>query len=259
MNAGSPPTRLHRLTWWGWGLLGFALGGFFDGIVLHQVLQWHHLLSGLGDPLGRDIVFQVMADGLFHVLMYLLAIAGAVMLVAARAAGARAGTTSEILRLTLAGFGTWHVIDAVFSHWLLGLHRIRMDSDTPLAWDIAWLVIFGVVPLVLAVALPNRGGPSRGAAAALTSLVAAAGIIAAAPPQSTDTETIVVFRSDMSQPAMMAAVVAAGTQMKWTDASGTVWGIDKVSWAGWAALHARGAVMVSSTPLVAGCLAWMRA
>jgi uncharacterized membrane protein len=32
--------------------LGFALGGFFDGILLHQILQWHHLLSlvrGIGD------------------------------------------------------------------------------------------------------------------------------------------------------------------------------------------------------------------
>jgi uncharacterized membrane protein len=26
-------------------VLGFGLGGFFDGIILHQVLQWHHLLS----------------------------------------------------------------------------------------------------------------------------------------------------------------------------------------------------------------------
>ena len=24
---------------------GLGLGGFFDGIVLHQVLQWHHMLS----------------------------------------------------------------------------------------------------------------------------------------------------------------------------------------------------------------------
>jgi uncharacterized membrane protein len=29
-------------------MLGFAFGGFFDGILLHQVLQWHHLLSGIG-------------------------------------------------------------------------------------------------------------------------------------------------------------------------------------------------------------------
>ena len=27
-------------------LLGLGLGGFVDGIVLHQVLQWHHMLTG---------------------------------------------------------------------------------------------------------------------------------------------------------------------------------------------------------------------
>jgi hypothetical protein len=30
-------------------LLGIGLGGFVDGIVLHQILQWHHLLSSEGD------------------------------------------------------------------------------------------------------------------------------------------------------------------------------------------------------------------
>ena len=31
---------------WAGYSLGFGIGGFFDGILLHQVLQWHHLLSG---------------------------------------------------------------------------------------------------------------------------------------------------------------------------------------------------------------------
>lgn len=26
-------------------LFGLGLGGLFDGILLHQVLQWHHMLS----------------------------------------------------------------------------------------------------------------------------------------------------------------------------------------------------------------------
>lgn len=30
-------------------LLGVGLGGFVDGILLHQVLQWHHLLTDTGD------------------------------------------------------------------------------------------------------------------------------------------------------------------------------------------------------------------
>jgi hypothetical protein len=29
-------------------LFGLGLGGFFDGTVLHQVLQWHHMLTSAG-------------------------------------------------------------------------------------------------------------------------------------------------------------------------------------------------------------------
>ena len=35
-------------------LLGLGLGGFFDGIVLHQLLQWHHMRSGDGTLGGRS-------------------------------------------------------------------------------------------------------------------------------------------------------------------------------------------------------------
>jgi hypothetical protein len=30
-------------------LLGIGLGEFFDGIVLHQILQWHHMVSHVDD------------------------------------------------------------------------------------------------------------------------------------------------------------------------------------------------------------------
>ena len=31
-------------------LLGAGLGGFVDGILLHQILQWHNMLSGQLPP-----------------------------------------------------------------------------------------------------------------------------------------------------------------------------------------------------------------
>lgn len=43
-------------------LLGFALGGFFDGILLHQVLQWHHLLQGVEGAVFRQVRTQILAD-----------------------------------------------------------------------------------------------------------------------------------------------------------------------------------------------------
>jgi hypothetical protein len=58
------------------GVLGFALGGFFDGILLHQVLQWHHFLSLVPGEALRDIRAQILADGLFHVAVYAVAALG---------------------------------------------------------------------------------------------------------------------------------------------------------------------------------------
>jgi uncharacterized membrane protein len=29
-------------------VLGVGLAGFLDGIILHQILQWHHMLSSAG-------------------------------------------------------------------------------------------------------------------------------------------------------------------------------------------------------------------
>ncbi|MBZ9748176.1 DUF2243 domain-containing protein [Mesorhizobium sp. CO1-1-7] len=241
----------------GWLLLGFALGGFLDGIVLHQILQWHHLLSGLADPAGSNLRFQIMADGLFHLFMYVLAVAGAVLLVAARAAGARPGTTTEILRVALVGFGVWHIFDAVLFHWLLGLHRIKMNSDMPLAWDMAWLVIFGIVPLLMVVVLPNRGGPARGASAALTSIVLLAGLAAGAGPLFNGAaNSVIVFRGGMEPATMMRAIQVADARLKWVDGSGTVWAVDRVSWRGLVILYVRGALVVSTTPIITGCLAW---
>ena len=47
--------------------LGFALGGFFDGVLLHQILQWHHLLSLV--PGMDDLRLQILWDGYFHAAM----------------------------------------------------------------------------------------------------------------------------------------------------------------------------------------------
>ena len=50
--------------------LGLGLGGFFDGIILHQVLQWHHMSTSAGfpaDTLG-NLKYNGMGDGFFHLL-----------------------------------------------------------------------------------------------------------------------------------------------------------------------------------------------
>src|SRR4051812_39189396 len=57
---------------------GLGLGGFFDGIVLHQLLQWHHMLSSAGFPPDtlRNVKINVFWDGLFHSLTYVFVVVG---------------------------------------------------------------------------------------------------------------------------------------------------------------------------------------
>ena len=60
-------------------LLGVGFGGFVDGIVLHQILQWHHMLTSTGDHPATTVAgleANTLWDGLFHVAAWLCAFAG---------------------------------------------------------------------------------------------------------------------------------------------------------------------------------------
>jgi uncharacterized membrane protein len=63
-------------------LFGLSLGGFFDGIVLHQVLQWHHMLTSAGYPADSvsKLEINTLADGLFHASICLFVLLGLVVL-----------------------------------------------------------------------------------------------------------------------------------------------------------------------------------
>ena len=80
-------------------LLGMGLGGFVDGIVLHQILQWHHMLTSAGGHPASTVAgleTNTLWDGLFHAATWLATVGrppGCGGRRAARAAG-RAGGSS---------------------------------------------------------------------------------------------------------------------------------------------------------------------
>lgn len=246
------------LRWPGY-LLGFGLGGFFDGILLHQILQWHHLLS-LVEGVG-DLRSQVIFDGLFHALMYVIAVVGAVMLIRRRAALAQAASSRTLYAAVLIGFGAWHVIDAVLSHWLLGIHRIKLDSPNPLLWDLAWFFIFGVLPLAVGWWLGRSGtggGHSRlggHAAAGVILLGVAAGGVWSATANPADAGTaVIVFRPGMTDADVMGAVSGTDGRVLWT-ARG-LWAVTWGDSVPQLALYRNGAFLVGTGFLGAACLAW---
>ncbi|MFD1912262.1 DUF2243 domain-containing protein [Halodurantibacterium flavum] len=266
-GATPPDERLSgRRRIWGALLLGVSLGGFFDGILLHQILQWHHLLSGLEGtgPLG-DLRFQVMADGLFHAVHYVLAVLGMVLIFGhPRHAGAGRGRT--IAGWAAIGFGGWHCFDALFSHWLLGIHRIRMDSPNPLVWDMIWFVLFGLLPLGLGLWMlrgedgGDHQGRGRRTALSLAILAMTAAPVAALPAGDMlpKDHVLVVFRPGMDFAQIVAAVDAVEGRMIWTDVGQGVWLISVSPGQGPGTLYRHGAMLVTGTGPAVGCLDWMR-
>jgi uncharacterized membrane protein len=245
------------------GILGFALGGFLDGILLHQVLQWHHLLSLVDGEAFRDLRVQILADGLFHVLMYAIAVAGLWLLWRARGGITGRGGDIRIVAAALLGFGIWQVVDVAGFHWIAGIHRIRVNVPNPLVWDIGWLIVFAVPSLAAGWWLMGQakdGGPRgpgwRSAPAALAVLVLVAGPVALLPPPGVTT-ALVVFRPGIDAAQAFAAVAAADGRVLWSSRSGDVLAID-LAGRPVAPLYANGAMLVSTSTLLAGCLAWSR-
>lgn len=267
LHARAAVALPRRRPWAGY-LLGFGMGGFFDGILLHQILQWHHLLSGLSAATLADLRVQVVADGVFHALMY--AVAGAGLWSLYRSRGASQPSRRTLLAHFLLGFGIWHVVDAVLSHWLTGIHRLRMDVPDPLPWELAWLALFGLLPLMAGWVLGRRGPPAdSGAGGAgghgpLLSVVLALAVATgamlnlypvSAPAQDT---SVVVLRPGASSAGLLKALDQTPARIMWSDATGGVWVLADASSVSLRALYGAGALYVSGAMAPGGCSAWLR-
>jgi len=242
--------------------LGVALGGFFDGILLHQILQWHHLLSGVTvGPLG-DLRWQVLADGLFHALMYVIGAVGLVWLYRARTALGAPGASARLGQGLLFGFGGWHVTDAVVSHWVTGLHRVRMDVEHPLVWDLAWFAVFGLLPILLALRWGRRPpGPRRGTAATpavLAAVLVAGGAWLNLVPVRADAGIVtVILRPDRTFADLAPALARSDARLLWSDPTGGVWVLRPMAPARQADWYRHGALYVSGVGGMATCADWV--
>ncbi|WP_369062371.1 DUF2243 domain-containing protein [Caulobacter sp. 73W] len=236
-------------------VIGVALSGFFDGILLHQILQWHHLLS-LAEGAPKDIGFQVLADGLFHALMYAVAIAGLAWLWSARRHVSAPGAARWLFAGALIGFGGWNLADVGLFHWILNLHHVRLDTPDWLAWDLIWFVGLGLAPTLWGLlALRGRGGRRGHGIAACLALLAVGGAVWSSAPPPASNRVMVIFAPGVSQVAMMDAVAVVNGRL--IDVAHGAMVIELAephrAWA----LYAQGALMVSSAG-PSGCLGWTK-
>jgi uncharacterized membrane protein len=142
-------------------VLGLGLGGFIDGIVLHQILQWHHMLTGDngGEPMDTvaGLETNTLVDGFFHMATWILVLLATSLLVNAWRRGELAPPWRAHLGLLLAGWGVFNLVEGLIDHQLLGIHHVRDDLGAPLGWDLGFLA-FGALLVVAGAVLARPRG-----------------------------------------------------------------------------------------------------
>lgn len=146
-------------------VLGVGLGGFVDGILLHQLLQWHHMLSSTDtDNVGvatysPDTVpglrMNTVWDGVFHTVTWLAVLIGLGLLYArVTSARGRVWRSRALWGWILVGWGLFNLVEGVVDHHVLGIHHVRTGTHQ-LWWDLGFLALGAV--LVVAGWLLQRG------------------------------------------------------------------------------------------------------
>lgn len=123
-------------------LFGLGLGGFFDGVVLHQILQWHHMLTSAGyaDTTVAGLKLNTLADGLFHAVTYCFTLSGLVVLWRALDRGNLTWSSRNFGGALLMGAGMFNVIEGIIDHHILGIHHVK-SGPHELAWDLGFLAV----------------------------------------------------------------------------------------------------------------------
>jgi uncharacterized membrane protein len=125
-------------------LVGIGLGGFVDGIVLHQILQWHHLLSSEADypkTTVRGLEDNTLADGLFHAATW-VAVAVGIWLLWRRTTNWRWAISGQaFFGWMLVGWGIFNLIEGLVDHQILGLHHVREGAGHQTAYDLGFLAL----------------------------------------------------------------------------------------------------------------------
>ena len=135
-------------------VLGLGLGGFVDGILLHQILQWHHMLSNTeNDNIGIEhfpvdtvpgLEMNTLWDGFFHTFTWLAVLIGLGLLYSriVRARGQIWGS-GVLWGWILVGWGIFNIVEGVIDHHILAIHHV-LAGPNQLWWDLGFLAL-GVV------------------------------------------------------------------------------------------------------------------
>ncbi len=149
-------------------LLGIGLGGFFDGIVLHQLLQWHHVLSSWYPPTTMEnLRLNTLWDGIFHSATYVVLVLGLYLFWRSIQTWGLQWSGRRFMGAMLVGWGAFNLVEGLIDHAVLGVHHVNEQAARSqwFWWDAGFLA-WGAVMVAAGAWLMRAGGhrhPASGA------------------------------------------------------------------------------------------------
>lgn len=139
---------------------GLGLGGFFDGIVLHQILQWHHMGTSAGFPPDsvENLRLNTLWDGIFHAATYVFVVIGLILLWRQAHQGHPWWSSKLLIGSMLLGFGLFNIVEGIVDHHLLGIHHVNetVPREQWIYWDVGFL-IWGAAMILIGWWMLGRG------------------------------------------------------------------------------------------------------
>lgn len=128
-------------------ILGVGLGGFVDGILFHQILQTHNMLTGrLPKKSLADAEVQMFWDGLFHSFTWVMVLVGVILLFRVRNVRNILWSGKAFTGSLFLGWGIFNGIEGLINHHILHLHHV-VEQKGESVYDLLFLlsgIIFSV-------------------------------------------------------------------------------------------------------------------
>jgi uncharacterized membrane protein len=128
--------------------IGAGISGFVDGIFLHEILQWHHMVTSVRPATNlSNLEANTLGDGLFSLGTLIVTIIGIALLWRAGGRNDVPWSSKIFGGSLLVGAGLFDVIEGLIDHQILGIHHVK-PGPNQLAWDVGFLALGAVLTLV---------------------------------------------------------------------------------------------------------------
>lgn len=141
--------------------LGIGIGGFADGTILHQILQWHEMLSNKIPPtsvINKSV--NMFWDGIFHFFCLIVVIIGLFLLMKLFFRNDIVISWKTFIGGLFLGWGIFNIVEGIINHQILKLHNVREITSEVEVWNYGFLGI-SVIFLIIAWILIRQGMPDH--------------------------------------------------------------------------------------------------